>query len=283
MSEGNFSRVFETIEDNTDSDIGDSINQAFDIVAEALKSSEESCTKLNSAFADRDIKKCIIEVHKYLGRELLNTCDLFKDARNDRKEKLKDITNYKDVDLLNAALRKAAHKDVSKIYEFRADMLMKIKKYKEAIVDYEECLKFSENKNNSYKVYNKMAQAEAKMGNYSQSIENLSLALEMLDCSAVNVKDKENFKKTITHTIKKFKLKTNKTESMLENDPCNLSLESENPDIPGISSKVTIKADDMLGRYAVANEDISPGTIVACGEPTVAILNPDNRYTISLN
>ena len=31
------------------------------------------------------------------------------------------------------------------------------------------------------------------------------------------------------------------------------------------------------GRYAVATEDIPPGTVVAAGPPTVALLNPDNR------
>ena len=46
MSEGNFSRAYETIEDNTDAAIGDSINHAFDIVAEAVKAGEESCADL---------------------------------------------------------------------------------------------------------------------------------------------------------------------------------------------------------------------------------------------
>ena len=47
--------------------------------------------------------------------------------------------------------------------------------------------------------------------------------------------------------------------------------------MPGVSSKVKIESSDLLGRYAVADEDILPGTIVASGDPTVAILNPDNR------
>ena len=155
-------------------------------------------------------------------------------------------------------------------------MLIKIKKYKEAIVDYEECLDFSDNSANSYKIYNKMAQAAAKMGNYSQAVEQLSLALEMLECAKVNVKDKENFKKIISVTIKKFQLKENKA-SEISSHLLNFTLGPENPEVPGVCAKVNIESSDLLGRYAVADEDIAPGTIVASGDPTVAILNPDNR------
>ena len=138
MSEGNFSRAYETIEDNTDSAIGDSINHAFDIVAEAVKAGEESCADLFEAFAERDLRKCIIEVHKFLAEEFLNTNELFKDSTKDRKENLNGVSNYTELESLNTALRKATTKDVSSIYEFRGDMLMKIKKYKEAIIDYED-------------------------------------------------------------------------------------------------------------------------------------------------
>ena len=92
----------------------------------------------------------------------------------------------------------------------------------------------------------------------------------------MNVKDKENFKKIITETIKKFQLKENKA-SEISSILLNLSLGPENPTVPGVSSKVKIESSDLLGRYAVADEDIAPGTIVASGDPTVAILNPDNR------
>ena len=34
---------------------------------------------------------------------------------------------------------------------------------------------------------------------------------------------------------------------------------------------------ETQGRHAVALEDIAPGTVVAAGRPTVALLNPDNR------
>ena len=276
MSEGNFSRAYETIEDNTDSAIGDSINHAFDIVAEAVKAGEESCADLCKAFAERDLRKCIIEVHKFLAEEFLNPNELFKDSTKDRKENLKGVTNHTDLESLNTALRKAETKDVSSIYEFRGDMLIKIKKYKQAIIDYEECLEFSDNSANSYKIYNKMAQAAAKMGNYSQAVEQLSLALEMLECAKVNVKDKENFKKIISVTIKKFQLKENKA-SEISSHLLNLTLGPENPEVPGVCAKVNIESSDLLGRYAVADEDIAPGTIVASGDPTVAILNPDNR------
>ena len=277
MSQGNFSRAYETIEDNTDSAIGDSINQAFDTVEEAIKLGGKSCISLCDAFAERNIKKCIVEVHTFLGEEFLNTKELFRYAAKSRKIAASENTEYKNLESLNTALRTIPTSNLSTIFEFRGDMLTKIKKYKEAIEDYDECLLFSNNSDNSYKIYNKMAQAEAKMGNYSQAVNNLTKALEKLENAKVNVKDKENFKKILTTTIAKFKAKASKacdTSSPQEY----LSLGPENPEVPGVSAKVKIESSNLLGRFAVATEDIAPGSIVASGDPTVAILNPDNRY-----
>ena len=276
MSEGNFSRVYEAIEDNTDSAIGDSINQAFDKVEEAIKEGEESCTALCEAFAERDVKKCISEVHRFLAGDFLNINELFQDSSRNRKVTEDDTRKYNDLESLNNALRTASSKHVSSIYEFRGDMLTKIRKYKEAIVDYHECIQYAENSENSYKIYNKMAQAEAKMGNYGLAVKNLSKALGLLASAKVKAKDKEKFKKILSSTITKFQAKESKP-SEIHSEFSDLSLGPENPEVPGVSSKVEIESSDLLGRYAVANNDIAPGTIVASGDPTVAILNPDNR------
>ena len=57
MSEDNFSRAYETIKDNTDSAIGDSINESFDILTEELAKGSKS--PLFDSFSRRNIRKCI--------------------------------------------------------------------------------------------------------------------------------------------------------------------------------------------------------------------------------
>ena len=58
MSEDNFSRAYEIIEDNINSAIGDSINESFDVLIEELAKGSKS--PLFDSFSRRILRKCII-------------------------------------------------------------------------------------------------------------------------------------------------------------------------------------------------------------------------------
>jgi len=274
MSEDNFSRAYETIEDNTDSAIGDSINESFDILTDELAKGSKSF--LFDSFSRRDLRKCIIEVHHYLGEDFLNAQEIFKDARMDRKHSVKDISTCTDIELLDSALRTVLIDELPKVYEQRGDILIKKKKFKEAIIDYQECINTSVDDSNVYRIHNKLAQGYAKLGNYKQALIKLNDTLKALEKANISEKDKENFRSILRTTIDKFKVRKNKVDEQSDNN-CVFALGPENQSEAGVSDKVKIQSSDSLGRYAVANEDIAPGTIVSCGDPAVAILNPDNR------
>ena len=59
-----------------------------------------------------------------------------------------------------------------------------------------------------------------------------------------------------------------------------LRLEEENPEYPGMSALVLVQRDQRRGRFAVAGSRIPPGTLIAVGEPTVALLNPDRKALV---
>ena len=59
-----------------------------------------------------------------------------------------------------------------------------------------------------------------------------------------------------------------------------LKLKEENPDHPGLSGLVRVVRDAARGRFAVAEQRIPPGTLIAVADPTVALLNPDNKELV---
>ena len=63
----------------------------------------------------------------------------------------------------------------------------------------------------------------------------------------------------------------------LEEEEEDLKLKEENPDYPGLSGLVRVARDEARGRFAVAEQNIPPGTLIAVADPTVALLNPDNK------
>ena len=59
-----------------------------------------------------------------------------------------------------------------------------------------------------------------------------------------------------------------------------MRLEEESTEYPGMSALVLVQRDEGRGRFAVAGRRIPPGTLIAVGEPTVALLNPDRKALV---
>ena len=119
------------------------------------------------------------------------------------------------------------------------------------------------------------------MGFFKDAVENLKLSLKTLNNSELCNVTKNKSGKILVQSIKKLQNKPDKIsdEEVKQFSP-DFHLGEENVDVPGVSSKVRIEENEVQGRFAVAVEDIPPGTIVAAGQPTVAILNPDNKSLI---
>ena len=83
----------------------------------------------------------------------------------------------------------------------------------------------------------------------------------------------------MSQTTAKLEKKVNR-EDKEENET--LRLEEESPEYPGMSAMVRVQTDQVRGRFAVAERKIPPGTLIAVGQPTVALLNPDNKSLVQV-
>ena len=128
-----------------------------DILTELVKSGDKEYTSLIDAITRRDVLKSVVYTHQFLGSEYLDVQQLFKDFEGNRKTEEK-VTNFTSLDELNIAIRKCHTEKLSELFSKRGDLLQSLKKYTEAIKDYHQCLNFSNNPNNDYVVYNKIAQ-----------------------------------------------------------------------------------------------------------------------------
>ena len=122
-----------------------------------MKDGDKEFASLINAINSRDVLKSVVHTHTFLGSEYLNVQQLFKDFEGNRKTEEK-ITNFTTLYELNTAIRKCSTKKLSELFSKRGDLLQSLKKYTEAIEDYHQCLNFSNNPNNDYMVYNKIAQ-----------------------------------------------------------------------------------------------------------------------------
>ena len=59
-----------------------------------------------------------------------------------------------------------------------------------------------------------------------------------------------------------------------------LRLGEESAECAGLSVLVRVERDEVRGRFAVADKKIPPGTIIAVADPTVALLNPDDKELV---
>ena len=118
-------------------------------------------------------------------------------------------------------------------------MLQKCDKHQLAIKDFNQSLLHAKDNNQDYKIYNKIAQSQAKLGQFTDAIETLKLSLKSLNSSNICNETKKKFGQTIVLSIKKLNGKIDKPA--VENSPTKVfSLDGVNPDMPGVSNKVFI-------------------------------------------
>ena len=127
-------------------------------------------------------------------------------------------------------------------------------------------------------------QAEVKMGEYKAAKKSLEAALNSLSSmSNISCKEKESNAAILKQAIAKFSkredTKEEKEEQGAKVDP-RLVLE-EGEEEEGVASCLSVRSTEGAGRHTVANRQIPAGTLLATGEPAVALLNPDNKNLVT--
>ena len=194
---------------------------------------------------------------------------------------MKNLFQINKLEEINTLIRNCSLEKLSSAYQRRGEILQLSNKHNLAIEDFQQSLQFNNERHQDFKIHNKIAQSQAKLGCYTDAIETLKHSLKCLNCSNLDNELKGQYGKTIVMSIKRLQNKPDsRTAYEDQKSMGTFKMESVNPEVPGICGKVKIVSDDVRGRHAIAAEEISPGTIVAAGQPTVAILNPDDRQVV---
>ena len=125
-------------------------------------------------------------------------------------------------------------------------------------------------------------QTEVKLGEYKAAKKSLQAALTALSSmSNICSKEKEKNATILQQAIDKFSKKEDTKEKDTEaTEEPRLTLE-EGEEEEGVASCLTLKCTEGAGRHTVANQKIQAGTLLATGEPAVALLNPDNKTLVT--
>ena len=120
------------------------------------------------------------------------------------------------------------------------------------------------------------------MGEYKAAKKSLQAALTALSSmSNICSKEKEKNATILQQAINKFSKKEDTKEKDTEaTEEPRFTLE-EGEEEEGVASCLTLKCTEGAGRHTVANQRIQAGTLLATGEPAVALLNPDNKNLVT--
>ena len=121
------------------------------------------------------------------------------------------------------------------------------------------------------------------MGQYKAAKRSLEDALTTLSAmSGISCKEKEANAGILKNAIAKFSSREDtkeEKEGEATKDP-RLVLE-EGEDEMGVASCLTVQSTEGAGRHTIANQEIPAGTLLATGDPAVALLNPDNKNLVT--
>ena len=176
-----------------ESEIGDMIHQAMDVVQQELEDPQDSNLDLRAAFENRNVLKCIDTVHKFLGAKYLDTNIIFQNLTTNRKEDV-EPSNTKDLQQLNWKLRKCPRIRLSSLYLSRGNLFHSQQKYEKALLDFQQSLGFNTDNTINYQIYHKLAQSQAKLGRYCEARENLAMSIKSLEFSALDEKTRNKFR-----------------------------------------------------------------------------------------
>lgn len=281
MTDLNFSRAFERICDNSDSEVGDGVNLVLAELELALatETEDQAVERLRAAMVARQVGPAVEAVHDLLTDQVLNTETIFRGVRQERKVELVAMESLNTLAQLNTALRTSKLDRLAELYLARGTLLASQRRYREAITDFQQSLEWAVSKERSYSLHNRIAQAEAKLGRYSRAVNHLTLALVALKASTVVCKaDKETFRRSLAASVTKLTGRLDRdAEAEAEPGP---EMEEEHPQEAGLSALVQVESCEGRGRFAVAAADIPAGTVLTRAEPTVALLNPDDRRLV---
>lgn len=225
----------------------------------------------NSIFKIADVGDRLIKLQVTLGDHLLDikrAQDKCIKAEKIQKETVNEKSGVRD---LNLGILMTADSHIGSVYFHRGNALMKAKRWKTAIADFQLCIKYKYKAGETFLFHHKIGQCYVKRKQYSKGVSSFETALQLLKSSTLGEKTKTDFTKILTECISKFKNKKD------EGVQCPPEFVPEKPckQDPRVTDQVEIIETIGMGRNAFAKDNIQVGSILAVVDTEGAHLNPD--------
>ena len=157
----------------------------------------------------------------------------------------------------------------------RGAQFLTLQDYSLAACDFCMALEAADDPEVKFRLCHKLAQCRAKVKRFPEAVSALKEALKNLEAMPGEVAVKRQHEQVLRQSLAKMCAK--KKAPVAEKSIRDFAVDfAEHPDIQDVSSQIRIKESAHQGRYAVAAETITPGTVVASSAPAAAILNPDD-------
>lgn len=164
---------------------------------------------------------------------------------------------------------------VAESFSLKAGEFLSIKKYAEALENYNQCLRFAENKSQVLsdafagrsKVYYEVKQ-------FQECLDNIQFAIDACE-SDEKCKSFKTFQDECREKVSDIALE--KTETIDRWSFFKLSHPAHKK-VPFISECLEVRENDVYGRYIMTNKDLKPGDIVVVEEPFYKVLDPKQRF-----
>ncbi|CAG0919334.1 unnamed protein product [Notodromas monacha] len=199
----------------------------------------------------------------------------------------------------NVAVLHASKEELPLIYSNRSFLLLKTSRWSQSLVDINRVLSSKLMKSREHKLLQRKAEAQMRLGWFSEAKSSLQLALEALARSDLNADERERDAQIIAEVISSVDAEDpedwadfcgaelnlfRKSRGKLNPVPWDplrdaLPRDQRNTVYPWLSKKIDLAINEQLGRHLVARDRIQPGEVLVAAEPSIFVLSPRNWAT----
>lgn len=163
---------------------------------------------------------------------------------------------------------------VAESFSLKADGFLEAKKYTEALENYNQCLRFAEDKSQVLSdAYAGRAKVYCEAQQLEKCIDNIQCAID----TCVRDEKREEFQKLREHCENL----RNVASAGGDNDPWSFFklTRPAHQKIPFIADCLEVRENDLYGRYIMTTSDLKTGDIVVVEEPFYKVLDLNQRHT----
>lgn len=159
-------------------------------------------------------------------------------------------------------------------FSAKAGECLSLKKYAEALENYNQCLRFAVNKSQV------LSEAYAGRSRVYYEVKQFEKCFDNIQCAIDASVDEEKCKSFKTFQQEYREKLNNIASENNDNDTCDYFklTQPAHKKIPFIAECLEVRENDVYGRYIMTNSNLIPGDIVVVEEPFYKVLDPKQRH-----